>query len=128
MENNPDLDDFDKAFGPQNEQNVTPPPPVNDLPPPPAHDNRPHSGAGMASLWLGVGYIFALMLGAMIQGGGFIVLALLGLLCNILGLIFGIIGLSQKEYKRGYAVAGTIINSILLLALVMLVMYIFSEI
>jgi hypothetical protein len=41
---------------------------------------------------------------------------------NIIGLVLGIIGLLQKERKKGFAIAGTVMNGLAVLVLLLLVL------
>jgi ABC-type antimicrobial peptide transport system permease subunit len=125
MERSPDLDDFDKVFGPQSTEQVPSYQRAQDPLPEPGPE-RPYSVVGKVSFYLGIAYLCLLIL-AYITGdgrssiGAVIIMVILAIVCNLVGFIMGLIGLSQRDYHRGYAVAGTVINGLFLLVLVIII-------
>lgn len=121
MEDQPNLDDFDKVFGPQSTERIDPS--VDDN----GSRRLRHSSTGRASFWLAIASI-ALWLAGMASGGGLIIISgIFSVICNLVGTILGIIALSQKGYNKGYAIAGTAINSVLILTIVIGILWIISQ-
>lgn len=120
MENSPNLDDFDKVFGPQSHERVEPPASGPGAGP-------AHSTLGKASFWLAIAALALWGIGMILDWGVIIITILLSALANLLGLIFGIIALSQKRYSKGFAIAGTIINGLFILLLVIGFLWILSQ-
>lgn len=114
-------DDFDKVFGPGSGMSEIPA--IPEVP-------VGHSTSGAISFGLAIAYIMTMLLAfSGIDGNfsGIFLSVLLAVLFNIAGLVFGLVGLAQKQHKRGLAVAGTILHGLFLLSMVILIVVILNE-